>query len=483
MADVQPTRVLIVDDEKSMRDLLAIALEPDGHRVSTVPSVVDARRAMAKEPFDLVVSDIAMPGESGIDLLEEIRGDDPELPVILITAYASMEAAKRAFSLGVFDCIDKGASFSVEEFRATVRNAIDSRQTREENRRLRKQLISRHGPGSLVANSDAMRSVAELIERVAPTTSTVLISGESGTGKEVVARTIHYSSPRAKSAFVSINCGALPQSLLESELFGHVKGAFTGAVAAKKGLFEVASDGTVFLDEIGEMPAEAQVRLLRVLQEKTVRPVGGTREIPANARVLAATNADLPAKVAEKAFREDLFYRINVIAVALPPLRERRADIAELAETFVRRYAGESGKSVSGFSPECLRALEAYSWPGNVRELENSVQRALALTTGPRIEREALPPEVTATPGPGAARVPPIGGEAAGLPAGHRLDEYLESVKASIMQQALEESGYVQVEAARRLGMTFRSFRYFAKQFKLDVRRPEPGARNRGTGR
>ena len=482
MAAGERTRVLIVDDEKSMRDLLAIALEPDGHQVRAVSSVEDARRAIAKEPFDLVVSDIALPGESGIDLLADIRKQTPDLPVILITAYASMESAKRAFALGVYDCIDKGASFSVEEFRTTVRNAIDSRQAREENRLLKRQLRSRHGPGSLIAVSPKMRAVAELIERVAPTASTVLITGESGTGKEVVARTIHYSSPRVESPFVSINCGALPPSLLESELFGHVKGAFTGAVSAKKGLFEVASGGTVFLDEIGEMPPEAQLRLLRVLQERTIRPVGGTREIAVDARVLAATNADLTAKVADRSFREDLYYRINVIPLSLPPLRERREDIPVLIETFARRYAEENATEVPGFAAETLLALESYAWPGNVRELENVIQRTVTLTTGSRILPEVLPPEIllrsTAVRGtPGAGDTDEL------LPPGHRLDDYLDSLKASLMQRALEESDYVQVEAARRLGMSFRSFRYFAKQFNLEVRPPGGNRHSNGPRR
>ena len=306
-----------------------------------------------------------------------------------------------------------------------------------------------------MAVSPKMRLVCDLIERVAPSPSTVLITGESGTGKEVVARAIHYDSPRAEAAFVSINCGALPAELLESELFGHVKGAFTGAVSAKKGLFQVARGGTVFLDEIGEMPPPAQVRLLRVLQERTIRMVGGTEEIPVDARVLAATNADLAARVTQGSFREDLFYRINVIPIPLPPLRERREDIPVLAELFLERIAEELGKAMVGFTPEAMRILEGYSWPGNVRELENAVQRAVTLATCDQVDIEALPAEED---------------DEQILPEGTNVDQYLDHIKAGLMIRALEESNYIQVEAARRLGMTFRSFRYFVKQFNMDVR-------------
>ncbi len=468
MADSDPSRILIVDDEKSMRELLTIALEPEGHQVRAVPSVAAAREAMAREAFDLVVSDIAMPGETGIDLLAEVRRGSPELPVILITAYASMESAKKAFALGVYDCIDKGASFNVDEFRATVRNALDSRRARQENRMLKQQLRRRHGPGSLVAASPAMRTVLDLIDRVAPTPSTVLITGESGTGKEVVARAIHYCSPRAEAPFVSINCGALPSELLESELFGHVKGAFTGAVAAKPGLFQTARGGTVFLDEIGEMSPPAQVRLLRVLQERTIRMVGGTEEIPVDVRVLAATNADLTARVADGSFREDLFYRINVIPIALPPLRQRREDIPVLARTFAERHARELGRELGGFSPAAMAALERHAWPGNVRELENAVQRAVTLSRDGSIEMDALPEEVRHA---ASAEAPAASGDEM-LPVGESVDRYLDQIKARLMTRALEESGFVQVEAARRLGMSFRSFRYFAKQYGLDVRPP-----------
>jgi DNA-binding NtrC family response regulator len=473
MVESERARVLIVDDEKSMRELLTIALEPEGHQVRAVPSVPAARHALAREPFDLVVSDIAMPGETGLDLLADVRQNNPELPVILITAYASMDSAKRAFALGVYDCIDKGASFNVDEFRATVRNALDSHRARQENQLLRQQLRSQHGPGTMVAASPKMRTVCNLIERVAPTPSTVLITGESGTGKEIVARTIHYSSPRAEAPFVSINCGALPSELLESELFGHVKGAFTGAIAAKKGLFQVARGGTVFLDEIGEMPPPAQVRLLRVLQERTIRMVGGTEEIPVDARVIAATNADLAARVAGSSFREDLFYRINVIPIALPPLRERREDIPILAELFAQRFSEEMGRALVGFTPEAMRALEAYQWPGNVRELENCVQRAMTLSAGERVAVEALPAEIGG-PAAAASRPPPVAaphleGEML-LPEGENVDRYLDHIKAGLMTRALEESNYIQVEAARRLGMSFRSFRYFVKQYNLEVR-------------
>lgn len=474
MARSDRSRVLIVDDEKSMRELLVIALAPEGHTVKAVPSVPAARTALAGEAYDLVVSDISMPGESGLDLLEEIRRGDPGLPVILITAYASMESAKRAFALGVFDCIDKGASFNVEEFRVTVRNALESRRAREENKLLKQELRARHGSGSMVMDSPAMRAVGEMIERVAPTPSTVLITGESGTGKEVVARAIHDVSSRAGAPFVSINCGALPADLLESELFGHVKGAFTGAVSAKKGLFQAASGGTIFLDEIGEMPLPAQVKLLRVLQERTIRPVGGTEEIDVETRVLAATNADLAGRVADGRFRADLFYRINVIPIALPPLRQRREDIPVLADLFARRISVEMDKEFSGFLPEAMAAMEAYGWPGNVRELENAMRRAVTLSSAGPIRLDALPPDVREP----EQRVVPdaVGTPPPALPPGEKMDQYLDHLKAHLMQETLAACNYVQVDAARRLGMSFRSFRYYAKQFKLEVRPPVNGA-------
>jgi DNA-binding NtrC family response regulator len=441
--------------------------------VKAVPSVPAARTALAGEAFDLVVSDISMPGESGLDLLEEIRRGDPGLPVILITAYASMESAKKAFALGVFDCIDKGASFNVEEFRVTVRNALESRRAREENKLLKLELHARHGAGSMVMDSPAMRAVGEMIGRVAPTPSTVLITGESGTGKEVVARAIHDASPRAGAPFVSINCGALPAELLESELFGHVKGAFTGAVSAKKGLFLAASGGTIFLDEIGEMPLPAQVKLLRVLQERPIRPVGGTEEIDVETRVLAATNADLAGRVADGRFREDLFYRINVIPITLPPLRQRPEDIPVLADLFVRRISAEMGKEFSGFRPETMAAMEAYHWPGNVRQLENAMRRAVTLSSGGPIQVDALPPDMLGhlqAAAPGSSGTP-----AAVLRPGEKMDQYLDHLKARLMQETLAECNYVQVDAARRLGMSFRSFRYYAKQFKLAVHPPARG--------
>jgi two-component system response regulator PilR (NtrC family) len=475
MTECDSARILIVDDEKSMRELLAIALEPEGHTVRTVPSVPAARDALAGDTYDLIVSDISMPGETGLDLLEEIRRLTPDVPVILITAYASMEAAKKAFALGVFDCIDKGASFNVEEFRTVVRNALESRRTREENRNLKDQLHARHGPGTLVMASSAMKSVQEMVDRVAPTPATVLIMGESGTGKEVVARAIHYASNRSQAPLVSINCGALPAELLESELFGHVKGAFTGAVAAKKGLFQVAVNGTVFLDEIGEMPLPAQVRLLRVLQERTIRMVGGTEEIPVDTRVLAATNADLSGMVADGRFREDLFYRINVIPIFLPPLRERREDIPLLADVFARRIAKELGRSFSGFQPEAMAAMEACPWPGNVRELENAVRRAVTLCAEGPIPLATLPAEVLGK-SPAGSGGAATDAAATVLPDGEKVDHFLDHLKAELMQQALADCNYVQMEAARKLGMSFRSFRYYAKQFKLDVRPPGKGA-------
>ena len=463
------SKILVVEDEKSMRDLLGLMLRKEGYSVATADSAVHAKQMIESgENFDLVVSDVSMPGMSGLDLLREIRKLKPETAVVIMTAYGTKQTAIEALNEGASFYVEK--PFDLDEMRVVVDKTL--RQTelfaeneglREQNRDLRKEL--RGNFEGLIGRSPKMKSIFELIERVAGTNSTIMISGESGTGKELIARAVHYNSGRRERPFVSINCGALPDELLESELFGHMKGSFTGATDTKKGLFEVATGGTIFLDEIGETSSAMQIKLLRVLQERCIRRVGGTEEIDVDVRVITATNQDLEQMVRDKQFREDLFYRINVIAICMPALREKRDDIRELAEHFLDKYRERVGKSISGgFSQGALECLEQYLWPGNVRQLENVVERAVALETAEEIRPESLPAAVRQKTGQSDAD--PIVIPQAGLD----LESHLEDRRRRYMQEALERAGSVQTHAAELLGMTFRSFRYFAKKYRLTGR-------------
>jgi two-component system response regulator PilR (NtrC family) len=469
------SRILIVEDEKSMRDLLAMMLRKEGYDVHTADNGDTALELIDDDdPFDLMISDISMPGRSGLEVLRETRDSCPETTVILMTAYGSKETAIEALNEGAAYYVEK--PFDLDEIKVVVRKTIEQRQLVEENqelkvqnRDLRAELKGQHRFDGLVGRSPKMRQILELIERVAATGSTIMISGESGTGKELIARAIHYNSGRGDKPFVSINCGALPDELLESELFGHVKGAFTGATATKEGLFEVASGGTIFLDEIGETTPAMQIKLLRVLQERRIRPVGGTRETDVDVRVITATNQDLERMVKEKQFREDLFYRINVIPIRMPALREKREDIPGLAEHFLEKYREAIGKPVRAISGAAMECLEACDWPGNVRQLENVIERAVALVAGDTIDPESLPPEIR------------VGGSVPGTPeialpdSGIDLDSHLEELRRLHMIEAMERSGGVQTRAAEMLGMTFRSFRYFAKKYGLTLRDADNG--------
>jgi len=461
-------RILIVDDEKGMRDLLSIMLRNDGYRVDAAESATRARDLIAKSSYDLVISDIAMPDGSGVDVLRAAKEIQPDTIVVLITAYASTESAIEALKLGAYDYIIK--PFDVEEMRIVLKNALERRQLERENTLLKRELKETSRFDDLVGESPAMEEVRAMLDRVAGTSSTVLIWGESGTGKELAARAIHRRSPRRSKQFVSINCGALPDELLESELFGHVKGSFTGAVATKKGLFEVADGGTIFLDEIGDTSPAMQIKLLRVLQEREIRRVGGTEQLEVDVRVIAATNQDLEALVREKRFREDLFYRINVIAVKMPSLREKREDIPVLANHFLAKYTRIMGKKIREISPEAMRQLMDYGWPGNVRELENVIERAVALESTDRILPASFSRDVTARPDPGGAL--PVSLEDRGID----LETQLEQLRERFMNEALARTRGVQTRAAELLGMSFRSFRYFAKKYNLmEGRDPKEG--------
>jgi two-component system response regulator PilR (NtrC family) len=461
-------RLLIVDDEQGMRDFLSIMLKKEGYAVALADSAEEAKRLLGGGEFDLIISDIAMPGQSGLEVLRRAKEAGGETPVIMITAYASTESAVEALKLGAYDYIIK--PFDVDELKIVVRNALEKCRLEHENRLLKRELKEKCGADDLVGDSPCMREMMNVVDRIAPTGSTVLICGESGTGKELLARAIHARSARRDRPFVSINCGAMPDELLESELFGHTRGSFTGAVAAKKGLFEVGDGGTVFLDEIGDTSPAMQVKLLRVLQERRIRRVGGTGETEVDVRVLAATNQDLEQMVREKRFREDLYYRINVIQIRMPALRDRRQDIPLLVEHFVSKYGRIMGKRIRGATEGAMRSLCAHDWPGNVRELENVIERAMALTTSDAISEESLSSEVRH--GEKSSPEAPIALSDQGID----LERQLERLREHLMEEALERANGVQTRAAELLGMSFRSFRYFAKKYRLIEGRREPRA-------
>ncbi len=385
--------LFVVDDEASARTTLALLLRRRGHRVEEADGVASATKRLAEQTFDLVVTDLRMPDGDGLDVLQAARAQADAPEVILLTAYAEWKSAKEAIRLGALDYFEKGQE--PEELFHRIDNALASRALRRENANLKAQLRERYGLPGLIAQSPAMQAVLDLVERVAPTDATVLIQGESGTGKEVIAKAVHHASPRAARPFVAVNCGAVPETLLESELFGYVRGAFTGAAGGKLGLFEEAGGGTLFLDEIAEMPATLQVKLLRALQSGEVRRLGATQAATIDVRVLAATNGDLATRISQGSFREDLFYRLNVIQVTLPPLRDRREDIPALAEHFLARAAAKLGRTLR-LSPAALERVLRYPWPGNVRELENAIERAAILSRSETVEPDDLPPHVSA---------------------------------------------------------------------------------------
>jgi len=443
-------RVLVVDDERSMQEFLEIFLRSEGYEAATAANLESALMQIESDEFDVVVTDIQMPGGTGLELLRAVQKHAPETVVVMMTAYASTETAIAAMKEGAYDYITK--PFKVDEIRVVVEKAIEKKLLATENRRLKSELRSRVRGRTIIGTSAAIQRVVDFVSQVADTKANVLVSGESGTGKEVVARAIHAGGERRELPFVAVNCGAIPENLLESELFGHVKGAFTGAVQNKAGLFEVAQGGTVFLDEIAELPLPLQVKLLRVIQERSYRRVGGTSDLAFDARILTATNRDLQADVASGRFREDLYYRLNVIEIALPPLRERRDDIPLLVQHFTERYSRELGKPAMEVSSAAMERLVRYDYPGNVRELENVIERAVALCRSERIEIDVLPPTVLHPRELERTRRIPEEGV--------KLDELVNEYERSLLQEALEQSGGVKKRAAAKLGISFRSFRY-----------------------
>ncbi len=449
--------LLVVDDESSLRDFLSIVFEEEGWHVEAAASLADARAAVQKHEPDMVLCDLMLPDGSGIDLLKEIKAQNASMAFIMITAHTSTQSAVEALKAGALDYIAK--PFDIEELKIIVRKAVERKELEDENLHLRTALEERFTFANILGKSAKMQEIFTIIQRIARTNSTVLISGESGTGKELIARAIHYNSGR-RGKFVSINCGALPETLLESELFGHERGAFTGAIREKKGLFTEADRGTIFLDEIGETSTAMQIKLLRVLQDRVVRRVGSNVETPVEVRVIAATNRDLADSIQKGTFREDLFYRINVIPIALPPLRQRREDIPLLVDSFIDKFCTTLGIARKRISADAMRLIEKYHWPGNVRELENVIERMIALETSEVLTTKSLPEQILL-----GGTIPDATFD---LPSeGMSLEQHLESIAKIFMLKALERTGGVQTQAAELLQMSFRSFRYYAKKYEL----------------
>jgi two-component system response regulator PilR (NtrC family) len=458
------SRILVVDDEESMRKLLEIALGKEGYRLTLAESGKKATEIFDKSSYDLVISDIKMPDMSGVDVLRHIKETDPSVPVIMVTAYASAETAVEALRLGAYDYLTK--PFKLEELKANIRNALEKVRLKRENETLKRELKKTQGLDSMLGGSRVMLELFEHIKSVATTNSTVLITGESGTGKELAAKAIHVRSPRAEEPFVSINCGAVPETLLESELFGHLKGSFTGATTNHKGLFEVAHRGTILLDEIAEMSPTMQVKFLRVLQEKKIRRIGSTEELEVDVRILAATNKDLERGVQDRSFREDLFYRLNVIPIHMPPLRERREDIPILATHFLAKASASTKKNLTKIADEAMERLQAYDWPGNVRELENVIERAVALEPTGVVLPERLPEKVREF-GTAPLAVPTTASDDVFPDEGVDFGEMVASLERKLLTGAMDKAGGVQTKAARLLNMNLRSFRYLLQKYGL----------------
>jgi two-component system response regulator PilR (NtrC family) len=456
------SRILIVDDERSMREFVSILMKKQGYEVEIADCAEQAFERIDQENFDLVLTDLKMPGASGLDVLAYQKERDPSTQVILMTAYASHDTAIQAMKAGATDYVTK--PFKVEELLVQVEKALEIRALERENFYLKQRLADRTGLNRLVGRSTAMRRVYDMIMRVAPTRTTVLITGESGTGKELVAKAMHENSDRVRNNFVPVNCGAIPENLIESELFGHVKGAFTGAATDKKGLFEMADAGTIFLDEVGELPMSMQVKLLRVLQERAVKQVGAVKEKPLNIRVVAATNRDLKEMVDQGQFREDLYYRLNVIQLMIPSLRERREDLPLLIQHFLQKFADDLGKEMRGVERSAMDLLLSYPYDGNVRELENIIERAVTLEPGDMVTIESLPMHMQS-----GSNLLQWAGDLEIPEDGLDLDALVENLERNLMTKALRRTGGVRKAAAKLLGISFRSMRYRLDKYDIDA--------------
>jgi two-component system response regulator PilR (NtrC family) len=452
-------KILVVDDERSMRDVLSIMLKRAGYAVTVAADGEEAIAQIGKEIFDLVITDLKMPKVGGLEVLKTVKEVSPETVVLLITAFASTDSAIEAMKRGAYDYLNK--PFQVDEVQLIVRNALEKRKLSTENTLLKREIASQSSLSQIIGQSEAMEKVLEVVRKVADAKSNVLICGESGTGKELIARAIHYNSSRSRLPFVTVNCSAVPEPLLESELFGHMKGSFTGAIANKAGLFEVADGGSIFLDEIGEMTLSMQVKVLRVIQEREFRRVGGTREVKVDVRIIAATNRDLAKAVADGSFREDLYYRLDVIPINIPPLRMRAGDIPLLANHFLEQFARANGKPVPSLSPEAMRMLLSHEWKGNVRELENLIERVVAFSNGALINEDDLQGWLHRHVAPAQnypTDIPPDGLD---------LEQLMNTIEKDLLLKALERCRWVKKKAARLLHLNTRSFRYRLEKYAI----------------
>ncbi|MBM4347066.1 MAG: sigma-54-dependent Fis family transcriptional regulator [Deltaproteobacteria bacterium] len=456
-------KILVADDEKSMRELLDIMLKKEGYKITLASNGEEVMKLIEKDIFDLALVDIRMPRQDGISVLKRIKTVSPETIVIMMTAYASADTAIKAMKEGAYDYITK--PFKIDEIKIIIQNALEKKHLENENLLLKKVVRDRYHFENIIGQGSKMLELYDLMEKVAPTKTNILITGESGTGKELVAKAIHYNSPRKDKPFVTLNCGAIPESLIESELFGHMKGAFTDAITTKKGLFEVADEGTLFLDEISELPLMMQVKLLRVLQDREFKRVGGTEDIRVDVRIISATNKDLEEAVRAKQFREDLFYRLNVIQIKLPTLRERKEDIPSLAGHFLNRYAEELGKQISQISPDALRILIQYDYPGNVIELQNIIERAVALENS----QELTPSNLSSYLEEQSLNLNKRKGFDLEIPnEGIDLEKIVEDIERTLLVKALDRTKGIKKKAAELLHINFRSMRYRLEKYGLN---------------
>lgn len=461
------SRILVVDDEESIREFLDIMLRKEGYEVTLAEDGARAIDLLKKKSFDLVISDLQMPQVTGMELLKHVRDNFPELLFMMITAFGTTETAVEAMKMGAYDYITK--PFKIDEVRIVISNALRSKNLETENRVLKKELGKENSFQNIIGNSVSMHRIFDLVRRVSQAPTNVLITGESGTGKEVVAKAIHYNGPLKDKPFVTINCGAIPENLMESEMFGHKKGSFTGAVIDKSGLFEVADGGTLFLDEVGELPLSIQVKLLRAIQERIIRRVGATDDIKVDVRIIAATNRDLEKMVNDGGFRQDLYYRLNVIQIKTPSLRERRDDIPLLASHFLKKYNDRLGKTVGGISQEAMEMMKKYDYPGNVRELENIIERTVALEGGSTILPESLPPFVNTPSG----RKMASSHEIEIGPEGVDLDKIIGQIEKELLIKAIHAANGTKKRAAKLLNISFRSMRYRVEKYGLGTMNEE----------
>ena len=471
--------ILVVDDESEIREGLELLLKSEGYGVASAETGESGLAKLEEHPFDLLLLDVSLPDRNGLDMLKEIRRRDPELSVVLITAYGSIDMARAAFKNGAMDYITK--PWSNDELLAQVAQAVEARRLRDENLHLKRALKQRFNFPNIIGKSDKMQVLLDLVAQVAPSRSTILISGESGTGKELIAKAVHSASPRADKAFVPVNTGSIPVDLLESQLFGHVKGAFTSAVASKKGLFEVADQGTIFFDEIATISPETQAKLLRVIQEREFMRLGGTEQIKVDVRIVAASNVDLLTLVREGRFREDLFHRLNVIHLRIPPLRERREDVPLLVLHFLQRFCTENNRALLQFTPNAMKLMMDYDWPGNVRELENVVERAVVLSTQNRIDVDLLPEAIRSKEIVRGVRLqlseflPPLPGEPGARAAADNpqpsLFQIMDEIERRIIVDMLERTNWNQTEAAERFMIPLSTLNQKIKRLAIEVRR------------